>query len=96
MICPIFSHSVLILFFVCQSLSIDISFKTKFHFERAAGPCMQSPVLKLKTDFNVSNGLSGSEYGTWARLMKEVFDEDIAMPYGQDKFLWDSIDIAGK
>lgn len=91
--------SLLILFHVSgtfQSLSISLSFKTKFHFERAAVSHKQTPVLKLKTCVNLSDTLSGPEYKPWGGLIKEVFDEDLAVPYGENRFLWDSVDIAHK
>jgi hypothetical protein len=57
---------------------------------------VRSPILKLKTHFDISDALSGLEYEAWARLMKEVFDDDVAMPYGEERFSWDSVNIPGK
>ena len=74
-----------------QKFSTDLSFHANFYFWRDTNS--QIPALAVTTATYTSENI-GPEFMASAKLLCEVFHDDIATTVGKRKFLWDSVVVS--
>ena len=57
---------------------------------------MLAPALKVDMHVERSKHFGGPEYWAVSQLMKEVFHNDTATPFGEGSFTWDSLELPGR